>query len=252
MIEDWKEKSVSITDAPQNTRIYAIGDIHGEIDLLKQIHQYIIEDLNSAAQRKIVMVYLGDYIDRGPASSQVVEYLLSDPLKIICPGLSKIFLKGNHEDFLLRFIDHKDIGTDWLANGGSATLKSYGIEATNWDEQLNLKAAQNEFVSILPEAHLEFFQSLQYYIELGGYLFVHAGIRPNIALEDQNPIDFVWIREPFLSSSVDHGKYVIHGHSIFIEPDLQSNRMGIDTGAYRSGCLTCAVFEDKTVRFLQT
>ena len=252
MVENWKEFSVSIVAAPPDTRIYAIGDIHGRLDLLKEMHRYICEDAASAEGRDIAIIYLGDYIDRGPASSQVVEYLIEEPLKCGSRHTEIKLIKGNHEDSLLRFVGREENGEAWFANGGMETLKSYGVELPSPHWQHDMKAVQKKFVSKLPKTHLAFYHNLRNYFEYGDYLFVHAGIRPNIELADQNPMDLNWIREPFLSSEVNHGKYVVHGHSINSDPDIQTSRMGIDTGAYRTGCLTCAIFESKQVRFIQT
>tara|TARA_B100000315_G_scaffold254998_1_gene297269 strand:- start:5229 stop:5987 length:759 start_codon:yes stop_codon:yes gene_type:complete len=252
MVENWKEFSGSIAEAPPDTRIYAIGDIHGRLDLLEEMHGYIREDAASAEGRHIVIIYLGDYIDRGPASSQVVEYLIEEPLQCGSHHTEIKYVKGNHEDSLLRFVGGEQNGEAWFANGGLETFKSYGVELPGPAWQQDMNAVQKNFASKLPKTHMKFYQNLHNYFESGDYLFVHAGIRPNIALADQNPMDLNWIREPFLSSELNHGKFVVHGHSINNDPDIQSNRMGIDTGAYRTGCLTCAIFESKHVRFLQT
>ena len=236
-------------EAPPNTRIYAIGDIHGRVDLLRQMHQLIHEDAYRRQAPRNVVVYLGDYIDRGRDSPAVIDVLLDEAL----PSFESIHLKGNHEDSLLRFLTDATIGPPWMFYGGSATLASYGVRppepATRADE---LKRAQRELGQRLPPRHRQFMTKLRLTHAEGDYFFAHAGVRPGIALERQNEQDLLWIRDEFLRADADYGKIVVHGHSITARPDVQRNRIGVDTGAFASGTLTCLVVEGTDWAFLQT
>jgi serine/threonine protein phosphatase 1 len=234
---------------PAGTRVYAIGDIHGRADLLREIRGRIEEDVRRAPIERPVAVYLGDYVDRGLESRAVIDLLLEEPL----PGFVSVHLKGNHEDFLLRFLTDATVGPVWLNNGGAATLYSYGVGLGDGphleDRVLHAQAA---LVAALPPAHKAFLESLQTMHVEGDYVFVHAGIRPGVPLEHQTPHDLMWIREEFLSSRAVHPKTVVHGHSITFTPEMKPNRIGIDTGAYATGTLTALVLERTKRDFLHT
>ncbi|MDP6788166.1 MAG: metallophosphoesterase family protein [Rhodospirillales bacterium] len=233
---------------PAGTRVYAVGDIHGRADLLHQIQGLIKDDAASATGRKVV-VYLGDYVDRGPQSCQVVEHLIAHPLI----GFETVHLKGNHEEFLIRFVEDGAMGAAWMMNGGPATLASYGVSALNlFFGERGLKRVQKRLARTIPSQHLDFYQGLSPSHVEGDYLFVHAGLRPGVTLDDQKEGDMIWIREEFLNDDKGFEKMVVHGHSIEPEPDIHPHRIGIDTGAYRSGRLTCLVLEGATRRFLHT
>lgn len=229
---------------------YIIGDIHGRIDLLKKIHGLIkndIADHDSSLKKNIV--YLGDYIDRGDHSREVIDYLLNSPLK----EAHSIYLKGNHEDTLLQFYDSPDIGAHWFKFGGMATLLSYNLKITsNMPSSEQIKMLWEHFKEQLPPDHLAFYQDLQLMHEAGDYLFVHAGIMPGRKLIQQSPRDMMWIRDEFLEFERSHEKFIVHGHSISSEPEIKPNRIGIDTGAYYSNRLTCLVLHDSSRRFLST
>lgn len=235
---------------PEGTRVYAIGDIHGRADLLRFLHRRIKEDAAEGASERKVLVYLGDYMDRGPQSREVIDILLNE-----CPdGFETVFLKGNHEQLMLEFIAGDGYGGEvWLLNGGRATLQSYNVDTTEvlFGYGTMVETAE-DLKTNLPPQHLTFLQSLVPYHVEGDYLFVHAGIRPGIRLEDQDERDLLWIRGAFLFSPESHGRIVVHGHTIEPEPDVQASRIGIDTGAYATGCLTCLVLEGRGRRFLQT
>lgn len=231
---------------PAGLRVYAIGDIHGRLDLLNRLHQMIQEDAGSAAGDR-TLVYLGDYVDRGPESAGVVELLSKETL----PGFSAIHLMGNHEDFMLRFLDDNSSGNAWFANGGVATLRSYGVNF-DYAELLSPGRLQDKLSRNLPARHLDFLRALTLSHVIGDYLFVHAGIRPAVAMELQTPADLLWIRGDFLNSTADHGRIVVHGHTITDAPEIRENRIGIDTGAFATDCLTCLVLEGTGRRFLQT
>jgi len=235
------------TSVPSGFRIYAIGDIHGRLDLLSRLHQLILEDAVDANLDARILVYLGDYVDRGPESAGVVDLLSRGTL----PQFSAIHLMGNHEDFMLRFLDDTSSGSAWLANGGVATLRSYGVDF-DYDDLLRPGQLQDRLFRRVPARHLEFLRGLPLSRVIGDYLFVHAGIRPGVAMELQSPLDLLWIRGDFLNSGVEHGKIVVHGHTITDYPDVRPNRIGIDTGAFATGRLTCLVLQDDSRRFLHT
>jgi serine/threonine protein phosphatase 1 len=232
---------------PNNHRLYCIGDIHGRLDLLQEVHKKIACDVSGFDGIKI-LVYLGDYVDRGAHSKQVIDCLLEN----IFIDFKKVFLLGNHEQVMLQFLLSKDasIAHDWFRFGGLSTLVSYGVNVQGVPTSKDLERLRIEFREKLPITHLDFFQHLVLNYEIGGYFFVHAGIRPKVKLQRQRPEDVLWIREEFLNNDTFHGKVIVHGHSVTDEPDIRHNRIGLDTGAYASGILTCAVFEDASCRFL--
>jgi serine/threonine protein phosphatase 1 len=239
-----------LTSAPPGSRVYAIGDIHGRLDLLMDLHEQILDDAAQHPTRRRVLVHLGDYVDRGPDSARVLDLLLDRPL----PGFEIVNLLGNHEDSMVRFRDDPSVGPAWLYYGGLATLAAYGIEARTypWRDEGELQRLQTLLRQRLPARHLAFIQGLSLHHTEGDYLFVHAGIRPGIALKRQEREDLLWIRDEFLLSRRDHGKVVVHGHTIKEEPDIQPNRIGIDTGAFATGRLTCLVLEGSDRAFLST
>jgi serine/threonine protein phosphatase 1 len=231
---------------PEGTRVYAIGDIHGRLDLLVEIERRIADDAAAAQAARNVVVYLGDYVDRGSQSREVIDRLIDRPL----PGFERILLLGNHEDSMLQFLVDVQIGPAWLAYGGAATLLSYGIGPPDSDR--DFIRVQEDLRAKLPERHLAFLRGLKLRHVEGDYFFVHAGVRPGIPLDDQRPGDLLWIRDEFLLSDRDFGKIVVHGHTIAKTPDIKRNRIGIDTGAFASGTLTCLVLQGDSWSFLQT
>lgn len=233
---------------PARRRIYAVGDIHGRNDLLRLLHAQIRADAASAGGAcQLVVVYLGDYVDRGPGSFEVIDTLVNEPLT----GFEQIFLRGNHEDMMLDFMAGPPDSL-WLFNGGNATLESYGLPGAVFSTDRKLESLRRGLVEAMPASHRTFLQSLRLSHEEGDYLFVHAGVRPGRPLGQQEARDVMWIRGPFLNSQADFGRRIVHGHTITPEPDIRVNRIGIDTGAFFSGCLTCAVFEGASLRFLHT
>ena len=242
-----------IHTAPSGSRVYAIGDIHGRSDLLRRLHAMILEDAApdspDAADLRKVVVYVGDYVDRGPDSAGVIGMLIEEPLQ----GFESHPLKGNHEDMMIRFLESGEGGEMWMFNGGRDTLDSYGIGLSDLSQFLDdREALAQAFGNAVPESHRAFLDGLRLYHREGDYLFVHAGMRPGVALEDQNEQDLIWIRDEFTDSDTDFGAIVVHGHSIRAEPETRPNRIGIDTGAWRSNRLTALVLEGNTRRFLQT
>lgn len=241
MVAQRKKGDSRLSKVKPDTVVYAVGDIHGCANLLEQIHQLILRDAEKTRCSRRVVVYLGDYVDRGDDPRAVVDLLLDDPL----PGFESVYLMGNHEEFLLDFLEDPQNGPGWVFNGGNTTLASYGIKV---DHQFlfaydALKRLQDEFKRRLPKRHLDFYRSLGLCHTEGDYFFVHAGVRPGIPLNNQSDEDLLWIREEFLNSKADHGKIVVHGHTITWEPELRDNRIGIDTGAFASGVLTALVLE---------
>lgn len=234
---------------PADTRIYVIGDIHGRVDLLHDLHVRIREDAAGSSATRKVVVYLGDYVDRGDSSCQVIELLSSEPLA----GFEAVCLSGNHEEMMLGFLDDAAMGAMWMNNGGDATLFSYGVSiASGNNAHQRHVAMQRALREKLPARHLSFLRGLRPCHTEGGYFFVHAGVRPGVPLDEQNSEDLLWIREEFLYSKADHGRCVVHGHTIVSEPEFLANRIGIDTGAYFSNRLTGLVLEGPDRRTLHT
>ena len=242
-----QEEHEAAPSLPDGERVYCIGDIHGRLDLLRQLHQLIAADAACFAGGK-KLIYLGDYIDRGGQSKQVIDLLLAAPLA----GFEPVYLLGNHEQTLLDFLQHPRAVAAWLTYGGRAALKSYGVELNRDPGRDDLEALRDDLEYRMPQSHLEFFRRLQLMHQAGSYCFVHAGIRPGVPLQEQRNEDLLWIREDFTGSAVRHGCIVVHGHSITPEVDWRPNRIGIDTGAFHTGVLTCLVLEGTEQRVLQT
>lgn len=244
------ENPITLPRAPADTRLYAIGDIHGRVDLLAALHSQIRVDAETSDQDRHVIIYLGDYVDRGEASKSVLDLLLDNPLE----GFETIFLKGNHEEMMLGFLDNEPVGAMWLHNGGDATVYSYGVRMAVPSSSVDDRyaALQEALRQNVPERHVAFLRDLKLYHQEDGYLFAHAGVAPGIPLEQQASEDMLWIRERFITSTADHGYCVVHGHTIFDQPDIRPNRVGIDTGAYFSNVLSCLVLEGTEQRLIQT
>ncbi|UPJ74468.1 metallophosphoesterase family protein [Bradyrhizobium sp. 187] len=218
---------------PDGVRIYAIGDVHGRADLLQSLLTVIDADLARSAPERAIQVFLGDYVDRGPDSRAVIDLLIerSKSHETVC-------LKGNHEVFLLEVLKDPARLEEWRRYGGLLTLVSYGINPTmnpTPEQQIELIEGLRE---ALPREHLSFLQQLRPSFACGDFFFVHAGVKPGVALERQKEEDLLWIREEFLESERRFGKYIVHGHTPVSVPDIRSNRINIDTGAYATGNLT--------------
>jgi serine/threonine protein phosphatase 1 len=225
---------------PPHQRVYAIGDVHGCLDRLEALHDLIAEDLTARPTDEAVLVHLGDYVDRGADSAGVVALLANGAAPAALPIVN---LMGNHEHMMLAAVATGETEATelWLANGGADSLLSWGVPRS---------AQPKEWPSYLPKAHLMFLRDLALRHAAGGYLFVHAGIRPGIPLERQSRHDLMWIREPFLSFQDAFGPVVVHGHTPRQEPVVRPNRIGIDTGAVMGGVLTCAVLEEDRLGFI--
>jgi serine/threonine protein phosphatase 1 len=235
---------------PEGQLLYAVGDVHGRADLLADILRQIETDAQaSGSVERLTLVFLGDYVDRGPDSRAVVDRLLGG----LPRGFDTHFLKGNHEAILLDFLADARRLEHWLVNGGEATIRSYGVDT----ERLSRFSALPEewrasFAEALPEPHLGFFKSLDLSISFGDYLFVHAGVKPGVPIAAQQEADLIWIRGPFLNSVEPFGKIVVHGHTPGNEPVMRPNRIGIDTGACFTNRLTALRLKDGSREFLQT
>jgi serine/threonine protein phosphatase 1 len=233
---------------PGGERLYVIGDIHGRVDLLQQIHNKIQQDAANYPGSK-QLIYLGDYIDRGDHSKEVIDLLLEHPL----PEFEATYLRGNHEQSMLDFLQAAEVGRSWFNYGGLATLVSYNVKYNKLPtRKKDFEEIQNSLKERVPHIHINFLEKTEFSHTAGNYYCVHAGIRPKVALRYQLPEDQLWIREDFVSYNKPHEKIIVHGHTLIDEPDLQTNRIGLDTGAYISGKLTCLVLENTTQRILQT
>ncbi len=242
-----KEAPGPAPSLPEGLRIYAFGDIHGRFDLLEALYPKIRGDIERRPAARTAEIFLGDYIDRGPRSRDVLEWMIAArPV-----AGERICLMGNHEDMLLRVLDDPQATSTWLHNGGLATIMSYAAIPPD-DLSLTVAAARDAFLAAFPPEHRSFVEGLPRMARFGGYVFVHAGLRPRRALADQDPDDLVWIREPFLSSNADFGARVVHGHTPVEAPEIRPNRINIDTGAVFTGRLTCLILEGEDRRFLQT
>lgn len=226
---------------PPGHRVYAIGDVHGCLERLASLHEMIADDLMSRPVEHAELIHLGDYVDRGPESAQVVEWLMAGPP---VPAQRFVNLMGNHEQMMLTAVasGEDDAAQHWLTNGGADSLHSWGVPRS---------VKHKDWAGFIPKPHLIFLRDLVVHHQAGGYLFVHAGIRPGVPLDKQTRQDLMWIREPFLSSKANHGLVVVHGHTPRQEPTVRPNRIGIDTGAVIGGVLTCVVLEDDKMGFIR-
>jgi serine/threonine protein phosphatase 1 len=232
---------------PAGCRVFAVGDVHGRDDLLARLSDQIAADLKGADCHQFLTVFLGDYVDRGPNSAAVIERLSSGsfPTPIVT-------LRGNHEEMLLNFLKDDATLETWRLNGGLETLHSYKVNVQNILRGQDYKLAQQEFLAALGKRHLQCLTEMQCQFEFGDYFFCHAGVRPGVALNRQRDNDLMWIRDEFLTSAIDFGKIIVHGHTPVPSPDVRANRINIDTGAFATNRLTCLVLQGKERRFLFT
>ena len=233
---------------PRRHRAYAIGDVHGRLDLLESLLAAIEADIGSSRKSKVSIVFLGDLIDRGPESAQVIERL-----RTYRPANASVhFIMGNHEEVMLRVLDGEgELVDSWLRFGGAETLRSYGIEPRDL-RRLDEDDTVARIRAAIPDSHRRFLGGFSDSISFGDYLFVHAGVRPGIDLSEQTHSDLRWIREPFLTDSSDHGFVVVHGHTIINRVEVTSNRIGIDTGAFCTGTLTALAIDGSGRWLIQT
>ena len=233
-LTDQKPQTVGMPSGPPGKRCYAIGDVHGRLDLLTSLLDKIKADIARSPGPENFIVFLGDLIDRGPDSKGVVELLMSAPV----PDATIRCVKGNHEEGLIRALSGEThLLQDWLKHGGFQCAISYGATG----QELMSGETDDVLTTLqqcIPRRHLEFLKGFNDTIAFGDYLFVHAGVRPGVPLEGQSPKDLHWIRDDFLTSSEDFGKVIVHGHTIVERVEVRKNRIALDTGAYCSGKLT--------------
>ena len=226
--------------------LFAIGDVHGRIDLLHEMIKAIEHDIATSDDcDRPHLVFLGDYIDRGAQSREVIDALIALQSR---SDLETTFLIGNHEAFCLKFIQDARIGPMWARHGGLETLQSYGVSLIQHGHDWT--RARDAFLHHLPSAHLAFLLALKPMAAFADYVFVHAGVRPGVALDAQEIKDLLWIREGFLDRRVDCGKTVVHGHTPVTRPELKDGRIGIDSGAYMTGNLSAVKLTDHDVEFI--
>ncbi|HYJ29648.1 MAG TPA: metallophosphoesterase [Allosphingosinicella sp.] len=232
---------------PPGSRAYAIGDVHGRLDLLEELLGLIEADNRRRPAAKTYLVLLGDLIDRGPDSAGVIERFVANPPR----WARRVYLQGNHEEFFLNVLAGREqtVG-NWLTYGGYECAASYGVS-----QGATLNATPAEIVELLrkavPASHVEFLENMADSFRFGDYLFVHAGIRPGVLIDEQSQHDLRWIREGFLDCGDDHGVIVVHGHTIVDKVEQHPNRIALDTGAYRSGVLTAIGLEGAERWFIE-
>ena len=230
--------------------VYAVGDIHGHTDALAPLLRALQENAQwSRPAERPLLVFLGDYVDRGPDSRGAIDMVLAledeGPFEVVA-------LKGNHEDALLRVLTDAEFGPNWIRNWGQATLRSYGVDVPAPGlEAAETERVQAELLAALPPRHRDFLRRCVMSLTVGDYFFVHAGVKPGVPLEAQDDKDLMWIRYDFLESEHDFGKVVVHGHTPSDRPELKANRIGIDTGVYYSGVLTAVRLEGTEKRIIQ-
>ncbi|MBB4200571.1 serine/threonine protein phosphatase 1 [Rhodoblastus sphagnicola] len=249
-----KQKRMAVEDAadheapsiPANLRIYAIGDIHGRADLLAKMAELIRSDIADAPLQALT-VLLGDYVDRGLQSSQVMEWLATGAFPT-----PFVALKGNHEETMAKALDEPELIGSWRQYGGLETLMSYGVDVSLVMKGQGYDRASVDFARKLPATHLKLIEAMPTSYVVGDYFFCHAGIRPKLGLKAQEDRDLLWIREEFLNSDAPHEKIIVHGHTPAPNIEIKHNRINLDTGAYMSGKLSCLVLEGDQRRVLST
>ncbi len=242
--------SPQVPHIPDGELVYAIGDIHGRSDLLNAIIQKITDDSAHHLKEdgRLTVVLLGDYVDRGPDSRGVLEFLLRQ----LPPSWTFLFLKGNHEEALLTFLRDPHFGDVWRDYGGLETLASYGVVPVRRGGEIDWPATAQVFDAVFPREHLSFLSRLSLHETIGDYVFVHAGVRPGIPLKHQSEQDLLWIRDEFLTTARSLPQTVVHGHTPRETVTLGEGRIGVDTGAYLTGKLTAAGLCGSAVWFLST
>ncbi|MEN3951662.1 metallophosphoesterase [Iodidimonas sp. SYSU 1G8] len=241
----FRHKTKPVAGAPTGGRVYAIGDVHGRLDLLRALYRLIEQDA-AGTEAPCRIVLLGDYVDRGPESAGVIDFVLEG----IDSRFDPVFLKGNHEQLMLDFLEDPAVGPAWFATGGADTVLSYGVRVGS--DRIDHAEISARLAEALPPAHRAFLDALAVSHRWGNYVFAHAGIRPRIPLERQDTQDLLWIRREFLSADGFGGLCVVHGHSQVTDPVDLPHRVAVDTGAYHSGRLTAAVLDAGGRRFLST
>jgi serine/threonine protein phosphatase 1 len=230
---------------PAGLRLYVVGDIHGRADALRDVFSRIDADLATGEFRRPVQIFLGDYIDRGPASREVLDMLIERE-----QHHETMPLKGNHEALFLEFFTNPAVLSSWRQFGGLQTLMSYGLKPSiNPGPQEQIELAQQLMQSV-PPAHLKLIADMRNSFTCGDLFFVHAGVRPGIPLKQQKEDDLLWIREDFLFHERSFKKVIVHGHTPVAEPDVRVNRINLDVGAYATGKLACMVIDESAIGFI--
>ena len=232
---------------PAGLRIYAVGDIHGRLDLLDRLLAQTNTDLALRPTARPVYVFLGDYIDRGPSSRETIDRLIQH-----AETNESIFLKGNHELVAIKCLSDRSLFDQWLRLGGLETLMSYRVPPETLANAKQIAELQSAFHNALPQTHFRFFRDLQKSFACGDFFFAHAGVKPNVELSRQKESDLLWIRGEFLSSNEDFGKIIVHGHTPTREIQVGPNRINLDTGAFATGRLTCLVIEGSSLSVIDT
>ena len=230
---------------PDGVRIYAIGDVHGRLDLLRRMHDIIRDEIEQDRPADWRIVHLGDYVDRGPDSAGVLDFLTH----AVASDERTVALAGNHDLGFLQFLAEPDPGGLFANFGGRETAAAYGVFITGRDRR-GFVDAHMELCQAVPREHVAFLSARPYSVSFGDFFFCHAGIRPGIPLERQDPHDLVWIRNEFLDWPHLHPKVVVHGHTPHHEPQWMPNRVNVDTLAYQSGRLTALVIEGTQKRLI--
>lgn len=244
----FKQKTKKIPKGKAGKRAYAVGDIHGCLDETKRLLSLIDADNENRSSAETYIVFLGDLIDRGPASRGVIELMMDFPYAFAEP----LFIMGNHEEMMVRgLMGEPELLPGWLEHGGFTCAESYGVPRSHLQGQ-EPDAMEHILRSAIPKSHAEFLKSFLEYVQFGDYLFTHAGIRPGVPLEQQSARELRWIRGPFLDYEGDHGVVVVHGHTVNDEIVVKPNRIGVDTGAYKTGRLSALCIEEEHVSFVST
>lgn len=230
---------------PEGIRIYAIGDIHGHLELLVEMHARIAAEIMRDRPKDWRIIHLGDLVDRGPNSRGVIEYLMAASAR----DSRNIVLTGNHDVGFLDFLAEPDPNGLFAHNGGPETARSYGVELHMRDSE-DLRSSHHALVRAVPDNHLHFLRALPCSACFGDFFFCHAGIRPGVALDRQDPQDLIWIRNEFLNYPGLHPKVVVHGHTPQAEPEIMANRVNVDTGVFYSGALTAFVIDGAEKRLM--
>jgi serine/threonine protein phosphatase 1 len=241
-----RKRDAGSPSLPSGARIYAVGDIHGRLDLLDALAEQIRADLVSAPP-EVMTIFLGDYVDRGPASAGVLDRLSRGdfPTPIYA-------LRGNHEEVVMRFLEDGTVLDSWRRFGGIKTLQSYGVDVTEAILAGGYDLARKSLLARMPPEHRLFLEQTRFAASFGDYFFCHAGVKPGVALKSQNPNDLLWIREDFLRHKGSWSQIIVHGHTPVPRPEVLPNRINIDTGAFKSSILTALVLEGGERRFLST
>lgn len=234
-------------DEVEPSKIYAIGDIHGRLDLLGDLFSKMKADLLAHPCENPKFVFVGDYIDRGPDNDGVLSTLIS-----LQKHDNTICLRGNHEQLLLNFLKDASVMSNWRRYGALETLESYNVPTNKVRQGYGFEEARANLESRLPQSHLKFLLDTQLSFETSKYFFCHAGVNPARSLARQTPKDLLWIRQEFLSYAEPFEKIIVHGHTPVSKLDIRSNRINVDTGAYETNVLSCAVLEGDTVRTLRS